>query len=243
MPKKKEVKREKEENLHAKHRARLKEKFLKAFDEGTLDDVFVDHELIELLLFFSVPRQNTNEIAHRLLNEFGNIAGIFDAEISSLLEIKDLGPNSALLFKVVSNAAKRYINDVNDIAGARLNPDNINEYIKNLFYGHTNEIAYVLFLDSGCVVRKIKRLSSGTVNATPLYPRDVVKMVVNERYPYIILAHNHPNGNEMPSSNDIEMTKIIEMALSFIEVRLVDHVIVSGDKVTSLARKYGLFRN
>lgn len=234
---------EENKNLHAGHRKRLKEKFLKALAEGTAEDFLNDHEFVELLLFFSIPRSNTNEIAHRLINEFGSIGAIFDAEIDSLLEIEEFGPQSALLFKVVAAAAKRYINDVNDIKNARLTPLNINEYIKNLFYGHTNEIAYVLFLDSECVVRKIKRLSSGTVNATPLYPRDIVKMVVNERYPYIILAHNHPNGNAMPSASDIEMTKTIEMALSFIEVRLVDHVIVSGEKVTSLARNFNFFKD
>ena len=92
-------------------------------------------------------------------------------------------------------------------------------------------------------MRKIQRLSSGTVNATPIYSRDIVKMVVNERYPYIILAHNHPNGNAMPSKSDLEVTKTIEMALSFIDVRIVDHVIVSGDKVISLARNFNFFKD
>lgn len=232
---------ERKDNLHTGHRQRLKEKFLKAIEQGNAEDVLLDHEFLELLLFFSIPRSDTNEIAHKLINEFGSIGTIFDAEISSLLEIDGFGEKSALLFKVVTTAAKRYINDINDIKSARLTPLNINKYIKNLFYGHTNEIAYILFLDSECVVRKIKRLSSGTVNATPFYPRDVIKMVVNERYPYIILAHNHPNGNAMPSASDMQMTKMIDMALSFIEVRLVDHVIVSGEKVTSLSQKFHIF--
>lgn len=230
-------------NLHEGHRARLKEKFLKALDEGNAEDVLLDHEFLELLLFFSIPVKNTNEIAHRLINEFGTISAIFDAEISSLLQIEDFGEKSALLFKVVSTAAKRYINDVNDIKTARLTPENVHMYIKNLFYGHTNEIAYILFLDSECVVRKIQRLSSGTVNATPLYPRDVVKMAVNERYPYVMLAHNHPNGNAMPSEEDLRMTRIIDAALTFIDVRLVDHVIVSGEKVMSLAKSFNFFKD
>ena len=231
------------DNLHKGHRQRLREKFLKALEDGRAEDVIVDHEFLELLLFFAIPQKNTNEVAHRLINEFGSISAIFDAEINSLLKIEGFGPQCALLFKVVSAAAKRYINDINDIKSARLTPGNINGYIKNLFYGHTNEIAYVIFLDSECVVRKVQRLSSGTVNATPIYSRDIVKMVVNERYPYIILAHNHPNGNAMPSKSDLEVTKTIEMALSFIDVRIVDHVIVSGDKVTSLARNFNFFKD
>ena len=90
-------------------------------------------------------------------------------------------------------------------------------------------------------MKKVKKLAVGTVNAAPLYPREVVKLAVNERYPYMILAHNHPNGNAMPSQNDFNITKTIELALHFVDVRLVDHVIVSGDKVTSMARQFDFF--
>lgn len=232
-----------DKSLHEKHRERLKEKFLNALEEGNAEDALLDHEFVELLLFYAVPRKNTNEIAHRLINEFGGIGSILDADVDKLMEIEGMGRHSATMLKLISACAKRYINDVNDIKDTRLTPLNINTYIKNLFYGHTKELAYVVFLDSDCIVRKIKRLSSGTVNATPLYPREVVKLAVNERYPYLILAHNHPNGNAMPSGNDMQMTKTIEAALSFVEVRLVDHVIVSGDKVTSLARHFNFFKD
>ena len=230
-------------NIHKNHRQRMREKFALALEEGNVDSVFRDHELLEILLYTAIPRKNTNDIAHYLMDEFGSIGGIVDADKEQLEKVFGMGENAAVLVKLVSTLAKRYINDVNDIKNTRLTPLNISSYIKNLFYGHTNEIAYLLFLDKDCVVRKIKRLASGTVNATPIYPREVVKLAVNERYPYVILAHNHPNSNSMPSAADMEMTKIIDKALSFVEVRLVDHVIVANDKVTSLAKNFKFFRD
>ena len=222
--------------LHQKHRERLKEKFL----EFGLDGL-EDHELVEILLFYAIPRQNTNEIAHRLINEFGRLSDILEADTENLMRIKGISKHSAVLFKLILASINKYMNEQNDIVNAMLTPKNINKYIKNLFYGHTNEVAYALLLDKDCVVKKVKKLSSGTVNAAPLYPREVVKLAVNERYPYMLLAHNHPNGNAMPSQNDFKITKTIELALNFVDVRLVDHVIVSGDDVISLAKSYKFF--
>lgn len=224
---------EKHDTLHEKHRERLKEKFL----EFGLDGL-EDHELVELLLFYSIPRQNTNEIAHKLINEYGRLSDILEADTKNIMEIKGISKHSAVLFKLILACVNKYMNEQNDIVNAMLTPRNIDKYIKNLFYGHTNEVAYALLLDKDCIVKKVKKLSSGTVNAAPLYPREVVKLAVNERYPYMILAHNHPNGNEMPSQNDFKITKTIELALNFVEVRLVDHVIVSGEKVISLAKNF-----
>lgn len=231
------------ENIHKNHRQRLRDKFILALEEGNVENVLQDHELLELLLFIAIPRKNTNDIAHFLMDEFGSISGVVDADKEQLEKISGMGENAAVAVKLISTMAKRYINDVNDIKNTRLTPMNINSYIKNLFYGHTKEIAYLLFLDKECVVKKIKRLACGTVNRTPIYPREVVKLVVNERYPYVILAHNHPNSSSMPSAADMEMTKIIDKALSYIEVRLVDHVIVANDKVTSLARNFNFFKD
>lgn len=221
--------------LHEKHRERLKAKFLEFGADG-----LERHELVELLLFYAIPRQNTNELAHRLVNEYGRLSDILEADFESLVSVNGISGHSATLFKVVLACVNRYMKEQNDVANAMLTPQNIDKYIKNLFYGHTNEVAYVLLLDKDCVVRKVKKLSTGTVNAAPIYPREVVKLAVNEKYPYLMLAHNHPNGNAMPSPDDLKITKTIEIALEFVEVRLIDHIIVSGDKVVSIASNYDI---
>ena len=238
-------KREKEffENLHKGHRERLRDKFISAAEDGLIDEMFQSHELLELLLYCAIPRQNTNDAAQCLLREFGRFSDVVDADIDRLMQVPGVGKSSAVLIKLISAMAKRYINEVNDIKDMRLTPLNIDGYVRNLFYGHTDEIVYLLFLDENCVVRKIKRLYSGTVDATPIYSREIVKLAVNERYPYVMLAHNHPNSSSMPSAEDMEVTKIIDKALTFINVRLVDHIIVAKDKVTSLARNFNFFKD
>lgn len=230
-------------NLHEGHRNRLREKFVNAVEDGSVDDMLQPHELLELLLYNAIPRQNTNELAQKLMKEFGRLSDVVDADISRLMQVPGVGDKTAVLIKLISSMAKCYINEVNDIKNMRLTPLNIDGYIRNLFYGHTDEIAYLLFLDENCVVRKVKRLESGTVDETPIYSREIVKLVVNERYPYVMLAHNHPNSTSMPSAADMEVTKIIDKALTFINVRLVDHVIVAKDKVTSLARNFNFFKD
>lgn len=224
---------EKNKFLHDEHRKRLKEKFSKYGSEG-----LSEHEFIELLLFYALPRKNTNDIAHLLINEFGSLRGILDAEAESLVRINGISEHTALMFKLISASVRKYVNDVNEIVGTILTPLNIHSYVRGLFYGHINEVAYVILMDNQCIVKKVKQISSGNVNSTPIYTRDIVKLVVNERYPYVILAHNHPNGSAMPSGNDLQITKKIEMALNFIDVRLVDHIIVSGEKVISLLRHF-----
>lgn len=233
MTEEKEKALKEKSNLHKDHRKRLKEKFFKFGLEG-----ITDHELIELLLFYAIPQKNTNETAHQLINEFGRLSDILEADSNSLMQFENVKENAVTLFKLILACVNKYMNEQNDIANAMLTPKNIDKYIKNLFYGHTNEVAYALLLDNDCVVKKIKMLSTGTVNATSLYPREVVKLAVNEKYPYMMLAHNHPNGNAMPSENDLKITKTIELALNFVDVRLVDHVIVSGENVISLAKNF-----
>ena len=222
-----------EENLHKYHRSRLKKKFL---NYGL--DALEEHEFLELILFYAIPQKDTNELAHRILNEYGSFKDILEADTENLARIDGLSEHSAMLFKVLMAATHKYINSVNDIMEARLTPENIHIYIKNLFYGKTDETAYVLLLDKNCVVRKIRKMSEGTVNSTTLYTRDVVKVAVNEKYPYLMLAHNHPGGNPIPSKADLYLTKAIELALNFVDVRLVDHVIVAGERVISLQKNF-----
>lgn len=218
-------------NIHSGHRRRMREKILNGSAEG-----FAEHELIEMLLYYSIPRRNTNELAHTLEKEFGGIVGILNADSDHLLSIDGVGDTTVATVKFIRECVHKYVNEANNISNVRLTPGNIGVYIKNLFFGHTREMLYAILLDKDCTVKKVRKISTGTVNATPLYPREIVQFAVNEKYPYLVLAHNHPNGDPNPSQEDIDITKTVEMALSFIEVRLVDHVIVAGERVVSIAR-------
>ena len=227
------------ENIHKGHRQRLKQKFLTYGHE-----VLSEHELLELLLFFSVPYKNTNELAHKLLNEFGSFSGIIEADYETLrnLDIKDMKDNSACLLKLVLSCVSRYNSQKNDISKAQITPQNIGIFAKNLFYGHNEEVSYALLLDKECYVKNIKMISKGTINATPIYPREVIKFAVSHDEPYMMIMHNHPSGTANPSESDVKATKSLINALSYAEVRLIDHVIVAGDSVVSMAKESDIFR-
>lgn len=91
-------------------------------------------------------------------------------------------------------------------------------------------------------MKKVKLISRGTLNATPIYPREVIKLAVSHEEPYVMIMHNHPGGTPKPSEKDIEVTKTLINALSYAEVRLIDHVIVAGEQVISMAQEYDIFK-
>ena len=227
------------ENIHKDHRKRLKKKFLTYGHE-----VLSEHEFLELLLFFSVPYKNTNELAHKLLIEFGSLSGVLEADYETLrsLDIKDMKDNSACLMKALMSCVHRYNAQKNDITKTKITPQNISIFAKNLFYGQNDEVSYALLLDRECYVKKVKLLSKGTINSTAIYPREVIKLAVSHEEPYMMIMHNHPHGTPNPSAQDIEVTKSLINALSYAEVRLIDHVIVAGEQVVSMAKITDLFR-
>ena len=227
-----------QENIHEHHRQRMKKKFL---DAGAANDTFPDHEILEMILYCAQPRKNTNDLGHKLLQEFGSVANVVEADYEKLKSIKGVGEHTAFVFKLIQAVINKYEKDKHNISKVILTPENIKIYIRNLFYGLTNEVAYAILLDANCEVKKVQKISTCTVNSAEIHTREIVKLAVNEKYPYLMLAHNHPNGNPLPSQSDIDMTKIVDKALSFIEVRLVDHVIVAGDEVISMAKNFGFF--
>lgn len=226
----------KTENVHKGHRERLKNKFL-----NHSEAVLSEHEFLELLLFFSVPQKNTNELAHKLLAEFGSFSQLIEADYEVLRNIEGVKDHTACLLKVALSCASKYISEKNDISKMKITPHNIGTFAKNLFLGHNEEVSYALLLDKDCYIKKVKRISIGTMGYTPIYPREIVKFALSQNEPYLIMMHNHPNGTAQPSEADIETTKSLINALSYVDVRLVDHVIVAGNNTISLAKDYGLF--
>ncbi len=222
---------EKTENPHKNHRKRLKAKFM---DYG--DEALAEHEFVELMLCYGIPQGNVNGLAHELYNDYRSFANILEASNESLLAHKGISEHTLSLIKFILAASRKYVNDKNNIDKKRLTPFNIELYIKNLFYGHVNEIAYVMLLDDDLAVQKIKKLSTGTETRAAIEIRDIIRFAVNEHYPYVLLAHNHPNGSKVPSMADVETTKNVREALNFINVNLVDHLIVAGDSVTSILK-------
>lgn len=218
-------------NIHEGHRQRLKRRFV---EEGL--DNFEDHQVLELLLFFSIPRKDTNEIAHKLIFTFGSISNVFEAHPKDLQKVEGVGENSAILISLISQIARRYLADKAKKTFQLKNVEVAAEYIKSLFVGRKNEVFYVICLDAQLNVIHSVPLFEGTVKEAVVYPRKVVECVLQYNASSVILAHNHPSGSVKPSMDDIRTTQKIVNALSTISVMVNDHFIVAGDKYYSFAQ-------
>ena len=219
-------------NLHEGHRNRMRDKY----QQGGLDG-FLEHEVLEMLLYYCYPRRDTNEIAHQMLLEFGSLHNLLEADIETLEERLKCSRNVAFFLNFMPALANRYFrskwgrNFV--INSARV----AGEYAIDLFSGLTAERFYVLSLDNQRRLNKVSLISKGTVNETAVYPREVVKVAIQDKVPYVLLAHNHPGGSLRPSGPDLEVTRQIVKGLEFINVDVLDHIIVAGDTYYSFAAR------
>ena len=219
-------------NIHSGHRDRMKSRFI---SEGL--DGFNQHQILELLLFYAIPRKDTNEIAHRLIKKYGSLSGVFEADPKDIADTPGMGLNSAILLSLVPSLARIYFKDRWGIKPALNSSSKAGEYAISLFAGRSYEVFYVLCLDSQNKVNYAALVHEGTINEAPVYPRLIVETALRHKANSVILAHNHPGGSLKPSSADIEVTRKIVSALRSISIDVVDHIIVSGDRYVSFAEK------
>ena len=210
---------------HDKHRERLRARFLNAGNS------FEDHELLELLLFYAIPRVNTNEIAHDLIARFGSLRGVLDAGLPALKSVNGIGENSAIYLRAISELLLRYERaSTNTYSPLRSKPE-LAAYLRSLFVGTESEISYVILFDAGKRVLLCKKLSEGYSTGNTISMREIISLALNNNAAGIILAHNHPSGKAIPSGDDIESTNIIKSMLDKIDIQLIDHFIVAGDAI------------
>ena len=221
----------KDENIHSGHRERVKQSFLKSGFDG-----FSDINKLEMLLFYSIPRKDTNETAHNLINEFGSISAVFDAPTEMLLKVKGVTPNTATLISMTRELFNTY--ESNKLENSKVvldTHDKIAEYCVSRFIGKTDEHLYALMLDNNLSLINCALISKGTPNTSSFHIRKIVEQIVATNATSVIICHNHPNGVAAPSSDDLYTTKEIQNALKYLNVRLLDHIIVSGRDSISLA--------
>ncbi len=214
-----------EKNIHKGHRERMFEKFDKYGP-----DSFHDHELLEMLLFHTIPQANTNPMAHELLNRFGKLHDVFDAPAEQLCEIKGINKKTARYIKELCALIARYEKSriQADHDSARLlNRRLVAEYFIPEFTGKIEETLLVAFLDSKNRVIKCEELGRGSNTQVVIDPCTVVRRAVTYNAAGVILAHNHPKGQPVPSPDDIKITANIDGLLREIGVKLVAHCIVA----------------
>lgn len=219
------------ENIHAEHRQRIKARFLESGFDG-----FSDHEILELLLYYALPRKDTNVIGHQLLDTFGSLSGVFHAPIRELCRINGISEHTAILLKMVPQLAKVYIADCNRERATLGDYDAAGSFFVTKFIGSETEEVYTALLDNGMHLIECSRSSAGDVNSSPLSIRQLVSQALTKNASFVMIAHNHPGGTVIPSGEDLSMTRACEAALNLVGVKLTEHYIVSGNNYMGILK-------
>ena len=211
------------------HRERLRSKFR---DHG--DTALADYELLELILFRLIPRRDTKPIAKALIERFGTLGGVFGAPVHLLQEIKGIGEAVATDLKLISTVAHRSLKS--EIKGKMLlaSWSSVIDYCHQAMAYETNEQFRILFLDKRNQLIADEVQQRGTVDHTPVYPREVVKRALELSATAIILVHNHPSGDPTPSRADIDMTHMIISTAKPLGITVHDHIIIGKDGHASM---------
>jgi len=220
------------DDIHKGHRKRVKARFI----TGDLDD-FEHHNVLELLLFYAIPRMDTNKIAHNLINHFGSISEVFDAQYEDLIKLDYITENVATLIKLVPNISRVYLNDKNQEQLTLNSSQKIGEYFTHKFVGRTEELVYIMCLDSLCRVISCDVLTKGTVVSANISIRKITEKVIRHNACSVVLAHNHPRGLAIPSNEDVITTIAIKNALKMLDVTFLDHIVVAQNDYASLAQQ------
>ena len=219
-------------NPHAGHRAKLKKRFI----SGGLDD-FEDHNILELILFFAIPRRDTNEIAHALLAKFGSFSAVFEASVAELCQVDGVGEHTAQLIKTYPAVAKRYYKDRFKEEKKLPEYRALGQNLVLEFAGCDHEKVQALFYDNSLGFRGQEILHEGDINSVSFSFRKVCDAALQHNAAYIVLAHNHPRGLPIASSEDLHTTTQIQRFLSQMGVTLIDHFIVAEGHYSSIQKE------
>jgi DNA repair protein RadC len=217
-----------DEHFHG-HRDRLRQRFR---DSG--DRALADYELLELLLFRLIPRRDTKPIAKALLTRFGSLPEVLGAPAHLLTEVKGVGDSVATDLKLVASIAHRMLKGELSARQVLASWSSVIEYCRAAMAFEAREQFRVLFLDKKNALIADEIQQTGTVDHTPVYPREVVKRALELSATAIILVHNHPSGDPTPSRADIEMTKLIIDTARPLGITVHDHIIIGKDGHASL---------
>ncbi len=217
-------------NIHDGHRERMKNRFL----EHGLES-FDDHNVLELLLFYALPRRDVNPLAHRLVEKFGSLSAVFDAPVDELKSTPGVGENTAVFIKLLPQVARRYMMSRSSFEDILDSSKKAGDYLVPRFYAERDEVVYMVCLDAKCKVLNCKLLFRGSVNAAGVSIRKIVETALSYNSTSVILAHNHTSGIALPSREDMDTTRRVAAALAAVDITLFDHIIVADDDFVSLA--------
>lgn len=216
------------------HRQRLRERFLSSGLNS-----FADYEALELILTLAIPRKDTKIQAKLAIEKFGSMRGVLDAPIEELRKIPGFGEVAPIALKIIRESANRYLQQKSRETFALDNQEALIDYCRSAMGALPNELFKVFFLDSSYRIIHDEVVEEGTIDRASVYPRKVMDLALRKNAAVLVLAHNHPNGDVIPSEQDKTLTKAMVLAAQTLQIKILDHLIVSRDEVFSF-RKGGL---
>lgn len=220
-------------NLHAGHRERMREDFRNGGFKN-----WHEHKVLEFLLQRVIPRADTNEMAHLLINECGGFAEVFRAPKEKLTDVMGVGGETAFYIQELGEFV-RYYNGVRfDINRMTLDGETCADYLLNLFDGLERENFFMICLDAQSRILYKRRIFEGNFESLDVDITQIVRLAVKCDASFVVLAHNHPSGIAKASNADIVSTKAIERALTLAGIRLLDHIVVANGKCVSIKNEY-----
>ena len=214
------------------HRGRLKQRFL---SDGL--DRFNEINALELLLFYAIPREDTNPIAHRLLDRFGSFSAVLDADYNDLLEVQGVSDHTATYLKMLPEAARYYESSKMGQKIELSTLTDIGEFLIRKYVGVLKETVYMLMLDNKRCLLGVEKVHEGSVSSAAISVRRLAETALKKRAAFVVISHNHPSGLAIPSSDDLLVTRNMKAAFDTLEIQLVDHFIVAENKYCTIINK------
>ncbi len=214
---------------HAGHRQRIKEKFNSEPDSLSLE------ELLELLLFFCIPYKDTSGIAADLLSRFHSLSGVLEAEREELSQVCGIGDNTTALIKLIPELCRRYINEKTNIEGERYdNIETLGRYLIGRYALEKEERVLLLLLDNSYRLISEELVCEGSVNSARISGKALLDIAKQKNASAVVLAHNHPKGIALPSTDDIETTNALCALFEAYGIPMLEHILVAGDEYTPI---------
>ncbi|MBP9691862.1 MAG: DNA repair protein RadC [Alphaproteobacteria bacterium] len=214
---------------HSGHRQRLRERFLKGGEKS-----LPDYEVIELLLFGVIPRGDVKPLAKKLLQECGGLSGLLQADVERLKVVPGVGEATIAMLKAVQEAACRLVREDVNVQPVLQSWQSVIDYCRARMSHLTIEQFRLLFLDQKNKIIADELQQQGTIDRTPVFPREVVKRTLELGATSLIMVHNHPSGDPRPSQADIDITRKVIKAARELEIHVLDHLIIGRFGHTSL---------
>jgi len=207
----------------AGHRQRLRDKFLAQGMEGFRDD-----EIIEMLLAMGTPRMDCKAPARALLATFDTLAGVLEASPDQLQQVKGVGAKNAYAIHCIQGVARRYLKQRLAAKQYIRSSSEVSDYLIHAMRDLKREVLMVIYLDAAHAIITSEIVAEGTLASNTVYPRELIKAALSQHAAALVIAHNHPSGNQTPSAEDRRLTRNLYLALSLLNIRLLDHLIVAG---------------